>query len=65
MNNDRAIMRSFEKGRGTWIVVALLAVAVVAVLIGVVASGFHGRHISRNAAALTEPLDKSPAGAPR
>ncbi|HEX3696140.1 MAG TPA: hypothetical protein VH374_12220 [Polyangia bacterium] len=53
-------MRSFEKGRGTWIVVALLAVALVAILIGVVASGFRGRHVSRNAAALTEPRHNSP-----
>jgi hypothetical protein len=58
--NDRALIRSFEKGRGTWMVVVLLAVAAVAILIGVVASGFKGRHISRNAAALTEPLDNSP-----
>jgi hypothetical protein len=50
--NDRAIVRSFEKGWGQRLGIMALAVLVAAVLV-VVGMGFKGRHIARSAAALT------------
>lgn len=50
--NDRAIIRSFETGQGKRLAILALAVAVLALVIGVVAFGFRDRHITRNAAAL-------------
>jgi hypothetical protein len=52
--NDRAVIRSFEAGTGKRLAIVALIVAVIA-LLAVVAVGFHGRHIARNAAALTRP----------
>jgi hypothetical protein len=52
--NDRAIIRSFEAGTGKRLAIVALVVAVIA-LLAVVTLGFHGRHIARNAAALTRP----------
>ena len=50
--NDRAVIRSFETGQGKRLAILALAVAVLALVIGVVAFGFRGRHITRNADAL-------------
>lgn len=44
-----------HNGRGRWVVGLLVAFFVVIGVIWTVASGFRGRHISRNAAALTDP----------
>jgi uncharacterized membrane protein YjjB (DUF3815 family) len=54
--NDHAVIRSFETGRGRRLAIVILALAVVALVIGAVAMGFRGRHISRSADALTKPV---------
>lgn len=63
--NDRAVIRSFEAGTGKRLAIVALVVAVIA-LLAVVALGFHGRHIARNAAALTRPpaVETSPRTSP-
>jgi hypothetical protein len=43
-------------GRGRWISALVAGLVAVTALIWLVASGFHGRHISSNAAALTAPV---------
>jgi hypothetical protein len=43
-------------GRGRWVLGLFVAAIVVVAVIWTVASGFRGRHISRNAAAMTEPV---------
>ena len=50
--NDRAIIQSFEKSWAQRLAIVGLAVVVAALLIWV-GVGFRGRHIARNAAALT------------
>ncbi|HVR64643.1 MAG TPA: hypothetical protein VMU50_22240 [Polyangia bacterium] len=55
-------MRSFERGRGWWVVAAVLAMLLVGVLIMVVANGFHGRSILRGTDALTRPIAPQPGG---
>ena len=50
-----AMVRATKVGRGRRVVIMLAAVLMVAVLIGVVVAGFRGRHISRNAKAMTTP----------
>ena len=50
--NDRAIIRSFEKGWGQRLGIMALAVIVGAVLV-IVGMGFRGRHIASSARALT------------
>ena len=64
--DDRAIMRSFEKGRGMWTVVVILVAVVVLALVAVVAFGFRGKQVSRSAEALIKPLvnQPHPAAAP-
>jgi uncharacterized membrane protein YjjB (DUF3815 family) len=54
--NNSAVIRSFETGRGRRLAILLLATIIVALVIGAVVVGFRGRHISRNAAALTAPI---------
>jgi hypothetical protein len=53
--NDRAIIRSFETGQGRRLAILAVAVAILALVIGLVAFGFRGRHITRNTDALTQP----------
>jgi CHASE2 domain-containing sensor protein len=55
--NDRAVIRSFETGQGKRLAILAIAIAVLALVIGVVALGFHNRHITRSTDALirTEP----------
>jgi hypothetical protein len=58
MDKDPAIdvmVKKTEIGRGRRVVIMVAVVLVVAGLIGVVASGFRGRHIPQNAAAMTTP----------
>jgi flagellar basal body-associated protein FliL len=64
--DDRAIMRSFEKGRGMWTALVILAGVVVVALVAVVAFGFRGKQVSRSAEALIKPLvnQPRPAAAP-
>ncbi len=50
-------MHSFETGRGRRIAILVAALFVVAVVIWVVALGFHGQHFRSNAAALTHPFE--------
>jgi hypothetical protein len=60
--DERAVMRSFEKGRGWWVMAAVLAILLVAVLITAVVSGFHGRRVDRGADALTRPVLQPSSG---
>ena len=54
-----------EIGNGKRVAIVVGALVVVAALIVVMVVGFRGRHISRNAAALTAPLVAPPRpGAP-
>jgi len=55
--NDRVLMHSFETGRGRRIAILVAALFLVAVVIWVVALGFHGQHFRSNAAALTHPFE--------
>ena len=48
-----------EIGNGKRVAVIVAAVFVVAALVTVIVAGFRGRHISRNAAAMTEPVTTS------
>ena len=54
---DRSLMHGLETGRGKRVAVLLAALFAVAFVIWAVAVGFHGRHYSRSAGALTEPSD--------
>jgi len=49
------IVKRTEIGRGKRVAILIAVVFAVAGLIGVVAAGFHGRHIPQNAAAMTTP----------
>ena len=51
--DDRAIIKSFEKGWGQRAAILGFAVVMLAILIAALFFGFRGRHIARNAAALT------------
>lgn len=58
MNDSRAMsegQKLREMGNGKRTVIVLLAVLVVSALIAVLVVGFRGRHIRRNAAAMTTP----------
>ena len=58
--NDSRVMSEGQKlgemGNGKRTMVILIAVLVVSALIGVLVIGFRGRHIRRNAAAMTAPV---------
>jgi hypothetical protein len=59
---DRDVMRSFEAISNRRVLVVLLFIAaLLAVVIGVVVSGFRDRQISRGAAAVTESSRSAPA----
>jgi len=49
------MVKRTEVGRGRRLVIMVAVVLGVVALIGVVAAGFHGRHIPQNAAAMTTP----------
>jgi predicted secreted protein len=58
MDNDPTlseVVKKTEVGRTRRMVFLLATVVLLATLTGVVVAGFRGRHISRNAAALTAP----------
>lgn len=61
--DERAVIRSFEKGRGWWVVAAIVAMLLVALLIAAVVNGFHGRSVSRGTDALTRPMPPATPGA--
>jgi hypothetical protein len=66
MNDSPAMSKSQrldEMGNGKRTMIIAIAVLVVAALIAVLAMGFRGRHIGRNAAALTTPV-ATPVGVP-
>jgi predicted metal-dependent phosphotriesterase family hydrolase len=50
------IVKRTETGRGRRVAFMVAVLFAVAGLIGVVAAGFHGRHIPQNAAAMTTPV---------
>jgi hypothetical protein len=50
-------MHDLETGRGKRVGVLLAALFAVALVIWAVAVGFHGRHFSRNAGALTRSFE--------
>jgi hypothetical protein len=54
---DRAVMHDLETGRGRKVAILLAALFAVALVIWAVAAGFHGRHFTRNAGALTRPFE--------
>jgi len=58
--NDSGAMTEGQKlgemGNGKRTAIILVAVIVVAALIVIMAVGFHGRHIARNAAAMATPV---------
>jgi hypothetical protein len=53
--NDRALIRTFETGRGRRIAILAVAVMVFAIVIAAVVTGFHGVRVRRSASALTRP----------
>jgi flagellar basal body-associated protein FliL len=58
MHKDPAMemmVKRTEIGRGRRLAIMVAVVLVAAALIGVVAAGFRGRHISQDAAAMTTP----------
>ncbi|MGC9985681.1 MAG: hypothetical protein ABSF35_18890 [Polyangia bacterium] len=62
MDNDRAMdqmVRKLKIGRGKRVAIVVVAAIVVAFLVGVVVTGFRGRHILRNSAAMTTPVPVS------
>lgn len=50
-------MHSFETGRGRRVAILVAALFLVALVIWVVAVGFHGQRFRNNAAALTHPFE--------
>ena len=60
--DDRDVIRSFESVSSTKVVliIALILIA-VAVVIGVVVSGFHGQEVKKSAEAVTESVTGQPA----
>ena len=64
MAKDREMsemVRHTKIGRGRRVAILVAAVVLVAVLIGVVVTGFRGGHVSQNAAAMTTPVGAAPA----
>jgi hypothetical protein len=51
----RVMVRGTKTGRGKRVAFMVAAVIAVAVLLGVVVSGFRGRNIPKSAAAMTAP----------
>jgi len=67
MNDSRAMSKGQqlgEMGNGKRTAIVLIAVLAVSALVAVVVVGFHGRHIRRNAAAMTSPVGGSAAVQP-
>jgi len=59
MNDSRAMSKSQrldEMSNGKRTAIIAVAVVVVAALIAILTVGFHGRHIARNADAMTQPV---------
>ena len=59
MNDSRAMsegQKIGEMGNGKRTAIIATAVVVVAALVGLLVSGFHGRHIAQNAAAMSVPV---------
>jgi hypothetical protein len=50
--NDRAVIRSFETGQGKRLAILVVAIAVLALVLGFVVIGFRDRHIPRSTDAL-------------
>jgi hypothetical protein len=66
MNDSRTMsegQKLGEMGNGKRVAIIFLALVVIGALVGLMTGAFHGRHIRRNAAALTEPI--APTGAAR
>ena len=55
--NDRALIHSFETGRGKRLAVLAAALLAVVIVIWAVAAGFHGHSYRSSASALTRPFD--------
>lgn len=65
MNDSRTMslgQKLDEMGNGKRIAIIVVAVVVICALIWVVALGFRGRHIRRNAAAMARPATGLPSG---
>jgi hypothetical protein len=59
MNDSRAMSKSErldELGNGKRTAIIVIAVLVIAALVGYLFLGFRGRHIARNAAAMATPV---------
>jgi hypothetical protein len=59
MNDSRAMSKSQrldEMGNGKRTGIIVVAVLVIAALVGYLGMGFRGRHIARNAAAMATPV---------
>jgi hypothetical protein len=59
MAKDREMMEMVRRtkiGRGRRVAITVAAAMLVALLIGMVVVGFHGRNIWQNAAAMTTPV---------
>ena len=54
-NSMSVIVRGTKIGRAKRVLLALSALLVLVALIGIVAAAFHGRHVPKDAAALTKP----------
>ena len=65
MNKRQALGETIpHTGRGKWITALVAGFIALVAVIWYVAAGFRGRHISRNAAALTEPVAEPAKPAP-
>jgi hypothetical protein len=59
MNDSRSMsegQKIGEMGNGKRTAIISVAVVVVGALIGLLAVGFHGKHVAQSAAAMTEPM---------
>lgn len=54
-NSMKVIVKGTKVGRARRVLLALSALFVLAALIGIVAAAFRGRHVPKDAAALTKP----------
>jgi hypothetical protein len=59
--NDREVIRSFESvSSGKVVLIIGLIMCAVAMVIGLVVSGFHGQEVKKSAAAVTESVTPKP-----
>jgi hypothetical protein len=63
--DDRAIIHSFETGRGKRVAILVAALIAIALVVWNVGRSFHGRQVNTGARALTQPPETEAPRPPR